>query len=134
MEILANKVIDFTHNDTFRDLLGFKPRILAANELHIGDFPIDILKVNSICINCNIASGSNNNGVPTYIVHQFFPNAEPGEKIIESPQHAIYMPINTRRISSIVVQIQDQNGDLVNFREEVITLRLHLKKLLQNGN
>lgn len=128
-EILGSKNIDFTKNGTFRELLGFKPRILEANNIHISDYPVNILKVNAICVTCNLTTGSYNNGDPTHILHEFFPNVEPGEKIIESPQHAIYMPINTNIIDSIIVQIQDQDGDLINFREEVVTLRLHLKKL-----
>lgn len=128
-EIFASEEIDFTKNDTFRKLLGFKSIRLKPNTAHIGAKPVNILKVNSICITCNLVTGSFNNDDPTHIVHTFFPNAEPGEKIIQSPQNAIYMPINTSTIKSIIVQIQDQDGDLINFRGEVITLTLHLKKL-----
>lgn len=133
-EILTNRSVDFTKNDTFRGLLGFKSRKLEAYVLHIADYPTDILKVNAINISCNLVVGSFRNSQPTHILHTFFPNAEPGEKIIESPQNPIYMPISTHRISSIIVQIHDQDNSLINFREEVITIRLHLRKLPHNGN
>lgn len=128
-EILTSKHIDFTKADTLRELLGFRSRLLDPSSIHVSDYPVDILKVNAICVVCNLTAGSYNNNNATHIVHEFFPNCEPGEKIIESPQNAIYLPLNVKTISEIRVQIQDQNGDLINFREEVITLRLHLKKL-----
>ena len=38
------------------------------------------------------------------------------------------MPISTKVINNIELRLVDQDGDLVNFREEVITVRLHLRK------
>lgn len=133
-DLIASQDIDFTKDDSFGDLLGFGKRVLTKHESHTSEYPINILKVNTICVSCNLVTGSYTNGNPTHIIHEFFPDVEPGEKIIESPKNVIYMPINTRRISSIIVQIHDQDGDLINFRQEVITLRLHLKKLIYNGN
>ena len=55
---------------------------------------------------------------------------EPGYKINEVPSDVIYLPINTRIINNISVNIIDQDGKLINFRGETITIRLHLKKIL----
>ena len=119
---------------TFRDdpigkLLGFKNKDLEPNVEHISDFPAEIINVNSLNIDCSIAEGSFLNGVPVHIIHQFFPSVSPGFKIIESPQNVIYFPVTAKVIDKITIKILDQGGDLVNFREETITLRLHLKKL-----
>lgn len=127
-EIKATKNIDFNRSDTFGDILGFKKQIMAANTLYTSEHPVNIFKVNAICIECDLVGGSFKNNEQVHIIHQFFPNAEPGEKIVEAPGNIIYLPINTRIISSITIKILDQNGELVNFRGEAITLRLHLKK------
>jgi hypothetical protein len=52
-----------------------------------------------------------------------------GYKIIESPSNVIYLPINTKQLDEIIIKITDQDGNLVNFREEVITVRLHLRRI-----
>lgn len=114
---------------TIAKLLGFKNQRLEKNIEHISEYPAEIIKVNSINIDCSIAEGSYLNGKPVHIIHQFFPSVAPGFKIIESPQNLIYFPVTARVIDKIIIKIVDQEGDLINFREETITLRLHLKKL-----
>lgn len=125
----ANVDIDFTSDTSIGHLLGFKKRILKSNKLNESDFPVQIIKVNSICIDCNIASGSYTNGLPVHIIHQFFPSVAPGYKIVESPQNIIYFPVSVTTINNLTIKILDQDGNLVNFRQETITIRLHLKKL-----
>ena len=85
--------------------------------------------MNSINIDCSIAEGSYLNGNPVHIIHQFFPSVAPGFKIIESPQNVIYFRVAPKVIDKIFIKMLDQEGELVNFREETITIRLHLKKL-----
>lgn len=127
-EIKSNKRINFTPKNSIGSLLGFKNRELKPLSKHVADFPAKIQKVNSICIECNLVAGSYINDRPAHIVHQFFPAVSPGYKIIESPANVIYLPLNKSHIDSISLKIVDQDGDLVNFRGEVITIRLHLKK------
>lgn len=127
-------IIKCSENIIFRDgsigmLLGFNNQILALGQIHISERPAEIIKVNSINIDCSIAEGSYLNGSPVHIIHQFFPSVAPGFKIIESPQNVIYFPVTAKVIDKIVIKILDQEGEFVNFREEVITIRLHLKKL-----
>lgn len=128
-EIKTQAEVDFTKGNSIGRLLGFKKRLLLANRTHESDYPTDISKVNAICIECNLVGGSYNNGVPVHIIHQFFPNVPPGYKIIESPQTVIYLPTPAKVITNIIVKITDQDGGLINFREELVTVRLHLRKL-----
>lgn len=123
----ANFPIDFSQSGTFGRLLGFKPRLLNANEFHESDMPVEILQVNAICIDCSIATGSFHNGQPCHIIHQFFPIVPTGYKIVESPQNILYFPVSVKAITSLRVRVIDQNGELVNFRNETITIRLHLR-------
>lgn len=129
-EIKCNKSIDFTKKSSIGTLLGFKPRILQANIKHTSDFPIDIFKVNSICVECNLVTNSFNNENLVHILHMFYPNVAPGFKIIENPSNVIYLPINTQYIDEIVLKISDQDGNLINFKQELITVRLHLKEVV----
>ena len=139
LHLFANNNTLKTHIKTsvpihFRDgtigkLLGFDNQDFFEAGEYVSEHTADIIKVNSLNIDCNIAEGSYLNGQPVHIIHQFFPSVAPGFKIIESPQNIIYFPVTVKVIDNIIVNILDQNGDSVNFRGETITLRLHLKKL-----
>lgn len=128
-EIKCNKDIDFSEPDTIGSLLGFKQEILEKNIRHTSDFGLDILKVNCISVECNLITNSYNNGKPVHILHMFYPVVPPGYKIVENPLNVIYLPINTRYIDEIILKIVDQDGNLINFKRELITVRLHLKKV-----
>jgi len=87
------------------------------------------MKVNSVQIVCNISAGSYRNNTGEHILHIFFPNAAPGYKIVEVPSNIIYLPVSVRVIDNITVKIVDQDSDIIDFREETITIRLHLKRI-----
>lgn len=127
--LICSQEIDFTHNDSIGSLLGFNKRKLEPNVIHESDKSVDIFKINVLRIDCSIVSGSFNNGVPSHTIHEFFPSVAPGYKIIEVPSTIVYLPINTETINNILIRIVDQENKLVNFRNEEITLRLHLKSL-----
>lgn len=127
-EIKWDKDIDFTKENSIGSLLGFDKQRLAKNEKHISNHPIDIFKVNAICIDCNLVINSYTNSKPMHIIHMFYPSVPPGYKIMEHPTNVIYLPINTRSIDQILLKILDQHGNIVNFKKELVTIRLHLKK------
>lgn len=110
-------------------MLGFKQKILKPDENHYSDQPINIIKVNTLRIECNIIDGAYINGQRVYTIHEFFPSVPPGYKIIELPKKVIYLPVRSKNISFIQLRILDQEGNLVNFRGENVTIRLHLKTL-----
>lgn len=112
-------------------LLGFnKPRttIKPGGGYTSSDTIVEIFKVNAISVQCNLVSGSYQNGNPVHILHQFFPLSAPGYKIVETPSPVIYLPINTQTIYNLSVHLTDQDNNLIDFRGETITIRLHLKK------
>lgn len=127
-EIVSNVIIDFTKLNSLAPILGFEERKLEPNILHSSVLPVSIVQVEAIRIVCNIVSGSFVNGIEDHIIHEFYPTVPPGFKIVEIPTNVIYLPLNTTKIYNITVRLEDQTGKLINFRDEIITLRLHLKK------
>ena len=128
-EINCSREIDFEPSDSIGYMLGFAPKPLAANTTHISVFPVRILKINSLRVECNITTGAYMNGQKVHTIHEFFPAVSPGFKIIEIPSQVIYLPLTTKTIDNIQIRIVDQDGALVNFRGEVITIRLHIKSV-----
>lgn len=126
-EIKSNRKVNFLQPKTIGNLLGFKPRILFPNVTHISENTVNISRVNAISVECNLITNSYNYGKPVHILHTFYPLVPPGYKIVEIPRD-IYLPINTNRINEIVLKIVDQDGKLINFRNELITVRLHLRE------
>nr|CAI5852441.1 unnamed protein product [Callosobruchus analis] len=128
-EIMSNKVIHFEKKSSIAPLLGFTPRRLSRGKLHISDFPINISKVNAICVECNLIKNSYNNNEAVHVLHMFHPNVPSGYRIVEKVSNVIYLPVNTNHIDEIVLKIVDQDGKLVNFNQEVVTIRVHLKEV-----
>lgn len=124
--------IDFQNTEnSIAPLLGFsKKSILKANKSHTSDSTVNIIKVNTILVRCNIVTGSYLNNKLDHIVYSFYPDASPGFKLDVVPQNLIYLPINTKQLDSVTVDIVDQDGKLIDFRGEQITLALHIKKLI----
>lgn len=121
--------VDFSPTDSIGRLLGFSPVKLLANQEATSEGVVDIFKVNSVRVECNIAAGSFINGQPAHTIFQFFPSVGAGFKLLEEPNPVIYLPITTHSITNITLRVVDQVGQLVNFRGERITIRLHLRKI-----
>lgn len=128
-EVKCNKRIHFELEDSIGRLLGFTKRILEADILHKSDLPVAILKVNTLQIQCNITTGAYMNQHKVHTIHEFFPVVPPGYKIVEVPSHVIYLPVTVRAIHQLQLKIVDQDGEIVNFRGETITIRLHIKSV-----
>lgn len=130
-ELACKYVVDFSRTQkTMGRMLGFvKNRRLEAHITHVSDSPVDIIKVNTVQIHCNIVQGAYKNGENEHTLHSFYPTVEPGFKIVETPSNVIYLPVNVRRIDNITLSLIDQDGDKIDFRGEVITTRLHLKRM-----
>lgn len=119
--------IDFTKSDSIGSVLGFSKRLLGVGDF-TSDKIVNIHHITNLRIDCDLTTGSYHNGKPTHTIYEFNPSADPGYKINEQPKHLIYLPIVRRRISTINISIVDQNGELVDFRGETITCRIHIKR------
>ena len=127
--VKCSQPIDFRPQDSIGQLLGFTKRVLETNFIHNSDLPVTILKINALRVECNIPSGAYINGSKVHTIHEFFPAVPPGYKIIEVPSQVIYLPVTVKSIDHLQIRIVDQDGRLVNFRGEVITIRLHIEQV-----
>ena len=133
-ELMCSEQIRFDKPNSIGEMLGFKnSSVLAANVQHTSDSPVSIIKVNAIRVECNVVRGSYDNGAEGHIIHEFYPSCGPGFKIVENPGNIIYLPLNVRRVSNLTVQVKDQEGRLINFRNEQVSLRLHIRQRHGSG-
>ena len=65
------------------------------------------------------------------VVYNFFPNAAPGQKILVAPDNLIYLPVTVDVISTLLVWLTDQNGELLDLRGDELTIRFHLRERYQ---
>lgn len=135
-EIKSNNEINFDKDNSIGSLLGFSRRnkngqsnILKPNTIHESDLPVNIIKVNVIRVECDITASAYINNKPAHTLHEFSPMVGPGYKIVEVPKNVVYLPVTVKRITSIAIKLIDQDGDIVNFRGENITVRLHFKPI-----
>jgi hypothetical protein len=131
--IRSNRKISFEVKNSIGSVLGFTNQTIEPNIRTSGNSPVSIIKVNAICIDCNIAGGSYMNGRPVHVIHSFFPTVSPGYKIVEAPAQPIYHPVTVKTITNIRVRIIDQDGQLLNFKDDIRTIRVHLRKV-ENGS
>lgn len=129
IEIFCVFTIHFDRQGSIGKVLGFSERKLEKNILHVSDSVIQISAVSEINVECNIVEGSFRNGKPCHTIFTFYPDVEPGYKLSLQPTNVIYLPVNTRTINNITLRLVDQEGRLVNFRKEEISIQLNLRRL-----
>ncbi|DAC80285.1 TPA_asm: penton [Bos-associated insect adintovirus] len=126
--LYSTYTIDFRPSDSIGRMLGYSPRILNANENHESDLDVRISPATSIRVECNITSGAYCNGAAVHTLFEFALDVEPGERIIKEPQNILYLPITTRCVDNIALKLTNQDGESIDFGQELVTIRLELKK------
>ncbi|KAI8127368.1 hypothetical protein CVS40_3162 [Lucilia cuprina] len=76
--------IYFDKKHSIGSLLGFSGKVLKHGVEHYSDKTIDITKINTLFIECNIVSGSYINNVSAHTLHRFSLVVSPGYKITET--------------------------------------------------
>ena len=86
------------------------------------------MSVNSILVHCKIIHSSYMPDVQASVVYNFFPNAAPGQKILEARSNLIYLPVTVDVILNLSVWLPDQHGKSLDLRGEELTIRFHLRE------
>jgi hypothetical protein len=121
-------VFDFSQVNSIGNILGFAKMKLTGENFYQSTEKVKIDAVNQYLVNCDIIKGSYLNGSTLPCLYTFMPQVPPGYKIHETPLVPVYMPITTSRIDEIRIWLTDQNGKMINLRDEEITIRLHVRK------
>ena len=118
--------VDMKGESSIRAVLGFEAKVYKdlRNE---SENTVNIMRVNSIFVHCNIINSSYVNGVLRPVIYSFFPSCLPGEKIIEKPNTLIYLPISLDVIPHMTSWITDQNNELIDLQGEKLTLKFHVR-------
>ena len=66
-------------------------------------------------------------GTQAPVACNFFPNAAPGQKLLEAPHNLIYLSVTVDVISTLSGWLTDQHGELLDLRGEELTIRFHLR-------
>ena len=119
--------VDFNHPNSLAKVVGFTGA-KYTEVFHESENVVNILSINSILININIISGSYVNEMTKNTIYSFFPKVSPRYKIIETPVNLVYLPIILDTIDGLNVSITDQDDHLLNLRNEMLTIRFHIRE------
>lgn len=128
-EITTTEKIYFNSKDSIGKILGFENKILEANRKHLSDDIAKITELTTVRVECDIVDGAYQNNLKSNTIYQFPIAVDPGYKIIEKVTKPIYLNVNTRELTTLRIKFLDHNDNLVDFRGENITVRLHLIKV-----
>ncbi len=115
--------------DEMAKMLGFSIKYFEGKRWHESVLPVNIMPVNIIHVECSIVGGSYRNGQKSHTLYSFYPDVPPGYKLLERPSQIIYLPVTVKEITNICVRLCDQNGDLIDFSGEEISIQLILREL-----
>ena len=119
--------VDFNQQHSLSKVLGFTGNKYTEG-FYESENVVNILTINSILVNIDIIGGSYVNGNLKNTIYSFFPKVSPGYKIIESPVNLVYLPLLVDTISEINTSITDQDENLLNLRNEKLSIRFHIRE------
>jgi len=84
-------------------LFGFHQKVLEphSTKTYRSDQTVNILRINTICLEYNTISGSYVDNTPNHTLHEFGINVPPGYKMTVTPHNLIYLPINCDEMHTI---------------------------------
>ena len=130
IDVGIGRTIDFNPDNSIRDLLGFKPKILNE-EYNLSDHSVDILSFDNIFPESDIAQGMIFKGRKSNIIHNWTMTVDPGYKYVVKLSGGIswYMMKSKDIISSICFKLKNENRNLVSFKGQSLTFRLSNKEI-----
>ena len=118
--------VDFRGSNSIRTVLGFEAKTYTDG-LNTSEETVNIMRVNSILVFCDLIGSSYLNSSPEPISYSFFPDVSPGEKIVMHPTTLIYLPVALDVIPQMTSWLTDQDKKPLNLRGEKLTLKFHIR-------
>jgi len=94
-----------------------------------GTESVHMVTNSAIHIHCNLVEKAYINGKLTHLLYSLPMTEASGFTFNKSPKDIIYIPISSRIINRIELEIRNQSGHLLDFKKDLITICLHLKQL-----
>ena len=110
--------VSFDVPNSLASVLGFKQNMVYRVGRHASENLVNIMSVNSILAHCNIIHSSYTSGTQAPVAYNFFPDAAPGQNILEASHNLIYLRVTVDVISTLSVWLTDQDGELLDLRGE----------------
>ena len=128
--IASNYSIDFSQPNTWKDMFGFDPVAIKVNGVTSGVRSARLVAFNAIVINTDLTKNDYLNGKPSTALHSYSAFKVPiGYKMFEKPNPPIYLPLARKVIDKIRVWITDENGNILDFDGEIITIKIHIRQI-----
>ena len=126
LTLKKNIQLDLTMDHSLRTVLGFESKVFKKGR-HTSEHTVNIMRVNSILVHCDVIGSTYLNGTQQPIIFSFFPDVNPGEKIVIEPKALIYLPVTMSIISRMTSWLTDQDNKHLDLREEELTLKYHIR-------
>ena len=126
MTVPKDMKVDFKAVNSLKSVLGFDSKIYGEGRITSPN-TVNIMSVNSVFVHCDLVGSSYLNSKRAPIIYSFFPDREPGEKIIQRPNEYIYLPVASDVIRRMSVWLTDQDQNPLNLRGETLTCKFHLR-------
>lgn len=125
--------ISFAVPNSLNTILGFNATdILEGESINISPNIVQIQNFNSLLFLCNVTDQSIVNDKYMPCLYHYSKNTAPGFNIVVVPNEILYKSITTNILQHIKVWFVDENGHLVNFNSELLTVELQLVRKLKS--
>ncbi len=135
LEVKKGFVVVFTEKNSIASLLGFHKNLYGTgreDRVFEGQNIVKIINLNAIYVLNSLCEHAYVDGSLSPVIYSFFPNSGVGDKIIEKPRERVYSPITLDTISSMQTWLTDQNGVDLDLRGENLTIRFHLREVVNS--
>jgi len=130
--ICGNYSFDFQSDDSLREYFGFEAKVFEQGTVAESVTHLKINPVTRIRVLCNVSGGSYNNGKLSHELFSFCPRKGYLEYINERPNYINFQTLLTHHISAIHIRLTDENFRPINLQNEVVELRLIIKKCVDD--
>ena len=107
--------------------LGFRTELMPFRK-NVTEFKLEFHKNNLVRINCDMVRGDRWNCEPSHTIYTFDCDCAPGARYEEKPNTITYFPVcDSSPLREVSVELCDQDNRLLNLRDELTLIRLHVR-------